>query len=88
MSSARCDSSLSSISSLGGIISIRGLALVLVMVWCRSIGITFSVSGSASIIIIGIIRGISSVNIITAIRIMIMASSTSSVSSGVVSIIW
>ena len=61
---------------------------MVVMVWCRSVGITFSVSCSVSIIIIGIIRGISSVSSITAIRTMIMISSTSSVSSGVVSIIW
>ena len=58
------------------------------MVWCRSVGIKFSVSCSVIIIIIGIIRGTSSVSSITAIRIMIMISSTSSVSSGVVSIIW
>ena len=61
---------------------------MVVLVWCRSVGITFSVSCSVSIIIIGIIRGVSSVSSITAIRIMIMISSTSSVSSGVVSIIW
>ena len=58
------------------------------MVWCRSVGTTFSVSCSASIIIIGIIRGTSSASITAAIRIMSMISSTSSVSSGVVSIIW
>ena len=58
------------------------------MVWCRSVGITFSGSCSVSITIIGISRGLSSVSGITAIRIMIMMSSTSSVSSGVVSISW
>ena len=60
---------------------------MVVLVWCRSVGITFSVSCTASIIIIGIIRCVSSVSSITAIRIMIMISSTSSVSSGVASII-
>ena len=58
------------------------------MVWCRSVGITFSVSCSVSITIIGISRGLSSVSSITAIRIMIMISRTSSGSSGVASIIW
>ena len=58
------------------------------MVWCRSVGITFSVRCIVSIIVIGIIRCISSVSSITAIRIMTMISSTSSVRSGVVSISW
>ena len=52
------------------------------------LALLFSVRCSVRIIIIGIIRGVSSVSSITAIRIMTMISSTSSVRSGVVSISW
>ena len=52
------------------------------------LALLFSVRCSVRIIMIGAIRGVSSVGSITAIRIMTMISIASSVSSGVVSIIW